>query len=174
MNSQRSNGDRQEKAIKYFLRNFLDKQKDEETINHILAELGHYYDGDRAYIFELNEEGTHASNTCEWCRESTSAEIDNLQNIPLEGMECWFEAFEEKGEFYITSLAEDYGPDSKTYQILDPQGIESLMAAPIVVDGRINGFLGVDNPRKNTEDLLLLSVVASTCYSEISSKRLID
>lgn len=174
MNSQRSNGERQEKAIKYFLRNFLGKQKDEETINHILAELGNYYDADRSYIFELNEEGTHSSNTCEWCREGVSAEIDNLQNIPLEGLECWFEAFEEKGEFYITSLAEDYGPDSMTYQILEPQGIESLMAAPIVVDGVINGFLGVDNPRRNTEDLLLLSVVASTCYSEISTRRQMD
>lgn len=136
--------------------------------------MGAYYDADRAYVFELNAERTHASNTCEWCREGVLAEIGNLQNIPLEGMECWFEAFEEEGEFFISSLAEGYGPESKTYQILEPQGIESLMAAPIVVNGAVIGFLGVDNPRRNTGDLLLLSVVASTCYSEISTKRMVD
>ncbi|MGN0981989.1 MAG: response regulator [Candidatus Limivicinus sp.] len=165
---------RQERAIKGFLHDYLGKQKDDQTISHILTEVGAYYDADRSYIFELNAERTHASNTCEWCREGVSAEIGNLQNIPLDGMECWFEEFEEKGEFFISSLAEGYGPESKTYQILEPQGIESLMAAPIVVDGAVTGFLGVDNPRRNTGDLLLLSVVASTCYSEISTKRMVD
>ena len=48
------------------------------------------------------------------------------------------------------------------------------MAAPIMVNDTVVGFLGVDNPRKNTDDLLLLSVVASTCYSEIATKRMID
>ena len=174
MNEQMINASRQEQAIKSFLRDYLDKQKDEQTINQILAYMGGYYDADRSYIFELNAERTHASNINEWCRDGVSAEIDNLQDIPLDGMECWFEEFEEKGEFFISSLDEDYGPDSKTYQILEPQGISSLMAAPIVVNGAVTGFLGVDNPRRNTGDLLLLSVVASTCYSEISARRRMD
>ena len=88
MNQENLNTTRQEKAIKKFLRNFLSKQKDEQTILHILAQLGEYYDADRSYIFELNEERTHTSNTFEWCREGVSAEINNLQNISLKGVEC--------------------------------------------------------------------------------------
>ena len=163
----------QEQAIKRFLRHYLDKQKDGHTIRCILEELGQYYDGDRAYIFELDRERTHASNTFEWCAAGVSAELENLQHIPLEGMECWFEEFEEKGEFFISSLQEDYAPGSKTYQILEPQGIQSLMAAPITVEGKVAGFLGVDNPRRHTSDLLLLSIVASTCYSEITAERML-
>ena len=174
MNEKKENELRQKQAIKAFLRDYLGKQKDDQTISRILEELGGYYDGDRAYIFELNQQRTHASNTCEWCAKGVRPEIHNLQDIPLEGMECWFEEFEEKGEFYISSLSDDYSPNSKTYQILEPQGIESLMAAPIVVEGNIVGFLGVDNPRRNTSDLLLLSVVASTCYSEITSERIME
>ena len=45
------------------------------------------------------------------------------------------------------------------------------MAAPIMVSGKIMGFLGMDNSRRNTGDLLLLSVAASVCYREISSRR---
>ena len=112
------------------------------------------------------------NNSFEWCRQGVSPEIDNLQNISIEGMECWFEAFEEQGEFYISSLSEDYHPGTKTYKILEPQGIESLMAAPIQVNGEVVGFLGVDNPRENTDALLLLSVAASTCYSEIATERM--
>ncbi|MGN0968480.1 MAG: response regulator [Oscillospiraceae bacterium] len=164
----------QEQAIKRFLRDYLDKPKNEQTFHSVLADIGSYYDADRAYIFELSTDRAYASNTFEWCRDGVSAEIGNLQEIPVAGLECWFEEFEEEGEFFISSLSEDYGPDSKTYQILAPQGIESLMAAPMVVNGAVVGFLGVDNPRKNTGDLLLLSVVASTCYSEITTRRMMD
>ena len=143
----------QEKAVKQFLRDYLDKAKDKQTMNSILQDIGGYYDADRAYIFEAHVDRRVFNNTFEWCREGIVAEIDNLQNIPVDGMECWFEAFEKQGEFYISSLSEDYHPGSKTYEILEPQGIESLMAAPITVCGEVVGFLGVDNPKKNTDNL---------------------
>ena len=162
----------QEQAVKQFLRDYLDKAKDEQTLSSILQDIGGYYDADRAYIFEMGSSRRVFNNTFEWCREGISAEIDNLQNIPIDGMECWFEAFEEKGEFYISSLSDDYHPGTKTYEILEPQGIESLMAAPIMVNGEVVGFLGVDNPRKNTDALILLSVAASTCYSEVATERM--
>ena len=163
----------QEQAVKQFLRDYLGKAKDEQTLTSILRDIGGYYDADRAYIFEAHMDRRVFNNTFEWCREGVHAEIDNLQNIPIDGMECWFEAFEEQGEFYISSLSEDYHPGTKTYEILEPQGIESLMAAPITVNGEVVGFLGVDNPRKHTDALLLLSVAASTCYSEIATERML-
>lgn len=158
-------------AVKRFLRDYLGKTKDEKTMNSILEDIGEYYEADRAYIFEMNDERTVCNNTYEWCREGVSSEIDNLQNISIDGLECWFEAFED-GEFYISSLSEDYHPGTRTYEILEPQGIESLMAAPILVSNEVVGFLGVDNPRRETDELLMLSVAASTCYSEIATERM--
>ena len=174
MIQQQENALGQEQVIRRFLRKYLGSRKNGRNIDLILSEIGCYYDADRAYVFELNAARTLVSNTAEWCRPGVSAEIDNLQNIPMSGVEIWFEQFEEKGEFYISSLSEDFSPESKTYQILEPQGIESLMAAPIVIEDEVMGFVGVDNPRRRTGDLLLLSVVAATCYSEISTSRLRD
>ena len=162
----------QEQAVKQFLRDHLDKAKDAQTLNGILRDIGGYYDADRAYIFEAGRNRRVYNNTFEWCRAGVTPEIANLQNIPVDGMECWFEAFEEQGEFYISSLSEDYHPGTKTYEILEPQGVESLMAAPITASGEVVGFLGVDNPRRNTDALLLLSVAASTCYSELATERM--
>ena len=172
MNDMKQTQNCQEQAVKQFLRDYLDKAKNEQTMNSILQDIGGYYDADRAYIFEAHMDRKVFNNTFEWCREGVAAEIDNLQNIPVDGMECWFEAFEKQGEFYISSLSDDYHPGSKTYDILEPQGIESLMAAPITVSGEVVGFLGLDYPRKNTDALLLLSVAASTCYSEIATERM--
>ena len=47
---------RQEQAIKQFLRRFLDTAKGKLSLHDVLADLGAYYDADRAYIFELSED----------------------------------------------------------------------------------------------------------------------
>ncbi|MGN1163814.1 MAG: response regulator [Candidatus Ornithospirochaeta sp.] len=163
----------EELAVRQFLHAFLDKTKDKGTIMDILSHVGEHYDADRSYIFEYDAEKSVFNNTYEWCRDGVNPEIDNLQGIPKDGMECWFEAFDEEGEFFISSLSEDFHPGTRTYEILAPQGIESLMAAPIVVDGETVGFLGVDNPHSRQDSLLLLSVAASTLYSEVAKERMV-
>ena len=117
---------------------------------NLLAELGRYYDADRAYIFEIDELHTCVDNTYEWCGENAASKIAKQQNIPLDDFKQWLDRFEEEGEF---------------------QEADSLMAAPIIVNGKTRGFLGLDNPRCNTGDFLLLSVAASVCYREISGRR---
>ena len=162
----------QERAIKHFMRDYSNKTKDGQTMQSILAHAGRYYDADRSYIFEINAQRTKVSNTYEWCQDGVIAKIDNLQNISTEEMEGWLEILEEKGEFCISSLTEEFSPDSETYQLLKPKGIESIAISPLVVKGEAIGFLGVENPRCNKDHLLLLSVISSTCCIEIANKRL--
>ncbi|MGN0639225.1 MAG: response regulator [Huintestinicola sp.] len=171
MNSFAQNTSDQEQAIKRFLRDYLNKPKNEQTLHTILAGTCRYYDADRAYIFELNTAHTEVNNTYEWCREGVSSGMEDLQNIPVEGLESWFEALEEKGEFYISSLS-DIPSDSNTYRTLEQQGVSCLAVAPLIVNGSAVGLLGIDNPRRNDSHLLLLSVIASACCSEIINKHL--
>lgn len=82
--------------------------------------------------------------------------------------------FEEKGEFYVASLPEYFAEDLNTLKILFPQDVLSIAAAPLVANGTVVGCLRLDNPRKNAEQLLLLSIIASACCNEITNKRLDD
>ena len=59
------NQSHQEQAVKNFLRNYLDKAKDEQTLNSILAYIGEYYDADRAYIFERGRDCKVFNNSFE-------------------------------------------------------------------------------------------------------------
>ena len=63
MNSFSHNMSNQEQAIKSFLHDYSNKPKDGQTVYKILSETCCYYDADRSYIFELNTERTHISNT---------------------------------------------------------------------------------------------------------------
>lgn len=137
MNSFSQNTSNQEQAIRSFLRDYSNKSDNGQTIHGILSDVCSYYDADRSYIFELNEERTHISNTYEWCRDGVSSEIGDLQNISFEGIEFWLRELEEKGELYISSLSEGFASDSRFYQLLKPQGIESVAAVPLVVNGTV-------------------------------------
>ena len=164
----------QEQAIKHFLHDYANKEKGGQTIQNILADAGRYYDADRAYILEWNAQRTMVNNTYEWCREGIPTKSNGLQGIPADRVESWFRLVKERGEFFISSRDEDYVPESETYQILELRGIDSAGVSPLVVDGEIIGFFGVDNPKRNTGHLLLLSVISSTCCIEIANKRLED
>ena len=88
MNDMKQKQTCQEQAVKQFLRDYLDKAKDEQTLNRILQDIGGYYEADRAYIFEMDRDRKVFNNTYEWCREGVSPEIENLQNISADGLEC--------------------------------------------------------------------------------------
>lgn len=172
MNSFAQNTSSQEQAIKRFLRDYLNKPKNGQTINSVLSGTFRYYDADRSYIFELNEAGTEVNNTYECCREGISSGMEHMQNIPVDSLGIWFEMLNEKGEFYISSISDSFPPDSETYRTLESQGIRSLAVAPLIVNGSAVGLLGVDNPRRNDSHLLLLSVITSACCGEIINKQL--
>jgi transcriptional regulator with GAF, ATPase, and Fis domain len=115
------------------------------AIDSLLEIVATYYNADRAYIFEVNYTKRTTSNTYEWTGEGISKEIEKLQNLPLDLIDGWMEAFEGTGAFYISSLKEDKNISHETYKILEMQNIDSLMTVPLLVKGEIVGFLGIDN-----------------------------
>ena len=128
-----------------------------KAIDMLLMILNDYFDGDRAYLFEFDYEKNVTNNSYEYAAEGVTKEIDKLQNIPLEVIDSWIRKFEETGTFYISSLDKDVDKDSDTYRILEMQQIQSLIAVPLWENDTIIGFLGIDNPKINYDDLSLLS-----------------
>lgn len=143
------------------------------AINNLLGIICRFFEADRSYIVEIFEEDK-INNTYEWSEKGIEPQIDNLQMLPIDCVAYWFERFEKEGEFFITSLENDKDVSSDTYEILEPQGINSLMAAPLIIDGKTIGFLGVDNPRTNTLDTALIRGVTLFVTSELEKNRIND
>lgn len=143
------------------------------AINKLLNIIADFYQGERAYIFEIDYGKRSISNTYEWCREGVSAEINNLQDIPICSVERWISEFKTKGEFYISSVGKTVTKESIEYEILTAQGIESLVVAPLIENNEIVGFLGVDNPSSNINDLTLLKSVIFFVMDDLRKRRLL-
>ena len=141
------------------------------AVDRFLEIIGHFYTADRAYIFEY--EKNYIKNTFEWCAPDILHQMKVLQEIPIEYVSEWNYKFELDGEFFITSLDKELEVDTPEYRILKDQGIESLAVAPLRKNGKIIGFLGVDNPRESTDDLTLLRSVCSFVLEEMERRRLI-
>jgi diguanylate cyclase (GGDEF) domain len=134
-----------------------------------------YYDGERAYLFEFDWDKNVANNTFEICAKGVKAEIDNLQNMPLEHMRFWLDIFANRSIVVIEdleSLKDD--PNRLTeYEVLHAQGIKSLIAVPILSDDGYIGFVGVDNPSANFGNTALLSNLAYFLGVEIGKNHVV-
>lgn len=140
------------------------------SIGSLLRLVGGYYGGDRAYIFELDQEGKTLSNTHEWCGAGSASHIDQLERVPLSSVEPLMERLRQEGEVCIRNLDSPADP----YGLPGTQGVSSLIAAPLQEEGGITGFVGVDNPRENAEDLTLLRSLPLFLVEELAKRRLTD
>ena len=141
-----------------------------EAINELLEIAGEFYDAERCYIFEIQGNGKTLDNTYEWCAAGIEAMIDVLKNVPVEVCAGWFEEFKKKGAFFMDALDDEHNT-KETKAILEMQGIDSLVAAPLIAGHEIVGFVGVDNPKRAKGETVVLKYISTIVYHEILKRR---
>ena len=141
----------------------------DKATNELLGVISDYFAADRSYIFELDRERNVIVNTHEAVREGVSEEKDNLQEVPLEAVAEWIEAFEREGVYFLPDLEQKKG--QLIYDVLAPQNIHTLLAVPLLRDHVVTGFLGVDNPRAHYDDATLLASIQFFVTNSLDRKK---
>ncbi len=114
-------------------------------IEQVLERLLAYFAGNRAYVFELDDAQRVMNNTYEVCAPGVTREKENLQGVPVPMAHVWMRAFERQDYIVIEDVnALDDGREEKA--LLLAQNIRSLVAVPLRQEGKLVGFLGVDDP----------------------------
>jgi len=117
------------------------------SIEHALGELGRFIGADRAYIFSYDWDAQVTRNTFEWCGEGVEPQIENLQNVPLEDIPEWTTAH-RAGRIVLVEDVGELDPEASLWQILEPQGVQSLISLPMMDGGQCLGFIGFDSVRE--------------------------
>ncbi|MDA3941954.1 MAG: PAS domain S-box protein [Bacteroidetes bacterium] len=135
----------------------------DETIDDALAKIGSFAGVDRVYIFDYNWDEQIMTNTYEWCSEGTSPEIENLKRVPNKSIPEWV-ASHQQGEITIVEDINQLDTNDPLYQILEPQGIKSLITIPLMEQDRCLGYVGFDAVKKHKSfvdsELSLLQIFA--------------
>ena len=139
------------------------------ALEHTLGLVGGFMGVDRAYVFRFTPEADTMSNSHEWCAPGVSAQKVNLQDLPTTIAPQWMAAVRRGEEIHIplvTRLPETWNAER---DILEPQGIQSLLVLPICSGVRVFGFMGFDavaNPRNwDQEARTLLRFLADNLAS---------
>ncbi len=148
------------------------------AVNDVLSSLGHAVDVGRVYIFENHTEVESGrllmSQRYEWTNGAVSVEIDNptLQNLPYDdGLSRW------KNE--LSAGREVSGPvatfPATERELLEPQGILSLLVVPIFLQQQFWGFIGFDDCKTSRiwfqSEIDLLRLAASILGGSIQRSR---
>ncbi|WP_346859884.1 PAS domain S-box protein [uncultured Draconibacterium sp.] len=113
----------------------------ENRTNQVLKKIGEFLSVSRVYIFENNASGELTSNTYEWCNTGIDAQIDELQDIPYTVIPSWKKMLNEDGIVFSQNIEE---LPTDIYEILEPQGIKSILVLPLKDHGKHIGFMGFD------------------------------
>lgn len=129
----------------------------DQTINAVLTQIGEFLVSDRAYVFEIKDE--LMNNTHEWTAPGISPQLEKLQQLDLSLISDWLPFFEKNDCIIIDDVEQLQKTNPAAYATLHAQEITSLIAAPIFLDNKLEGYIGIDNydseKIKNSSYLLL-------------------
>jgi PAS domain S-box-containing protein len=139
----------------------------DDVLHNALGQLLETSSAGRIYVFQNSydtQRGLCMSQTHEVVAPGVKPELDNpdLQALPYaEGFDRWRDVFSEGG--HIGGDVADFPPSER--EILQAQGIVSILVLPIFAGGEWIGFIGFDAPQLRTwssEDVRMLRTVAET------------
>lgn len=134
----------------------------DNAIQLSIARVGLFSNVDRVYLFNYNFKEDTMSNTFEWCAEGISPEINNLQNIPNSILPEWVETHKNGKIMHIADV--NHLEAGSLKEILEPQGIKTLITIPLIFESKCLGFIGFDSVNEvkiwDEMDVTLLQVLA--------------
>lgn len=145
-----------------------------QALQEMMASIGEYTKVDRVYIFQHDWEREVTANTHEWCAPGIKPEIENLQAVPFE-IALWILDTLQRGEaVYIPDVSGIDGADP-IRQVLDDQGIVSLVLLPLIQDQVCIGFVGFDAVKAprifSKNEIALLKVFAEIIANVLSRQQ---
>jgi PAS domain S-box-containing protein len=133
----------------------------DQGILDALEKVGEFISADRAYLFNYDLDKSTASCTHEWCRDNIPAQIEQMQDIPLENL-FEFQAH-RTGEIF---LIEDIKivQNQRIKNELKTLGIRSKAALPLLHNGVPMGMIGFDKVKHpnsySQHELLMFKLLA--------------
>lgn len=129
----------------------VEQNLDDKIVNWINC-IGKFSDTDRVYVyfFDQDENGfIIANNTHEYCKKGISSAKDDQQNIPIDLFPFHKHlVYDELQIAKINNINELTKEAKSMKELMEFQGLKSILALPIISKDSAIGFLGFETIRK--------------------------
>ena len=146
------------------LKHIVQAAPNEDSSDYVLAVIGQNVGADRCCVYWFWDPGKSSmcTNTHEWCAEGIDQKIGGQQACNLADLVDFNACITSGRDFLFTDID---SIDAGSRKLLASQGIQSLIATPLVgAGGKILGFVGVDFVKMSCEaftDSIVRSVHAA-------------
>lgn len=113
-------------------------------IREALTELGRCTDADRAYIFQVSADAELMSNTHEWAADNVESKIEEQRDLPVAAFPWAMKQIMAEQVVHVPRVADLPDEASTEKEEFTAQEILSLILIPLVSEGVVFGFLGLD------------------------------
>lgn len=158
-----------ERLLTMLSKRFIDPGGIDGKIIEALKSIGEFAGVDRAYVFQLSDDGRTVDNTHEWCAEGIKPQIKNLKGITLDKELPWFwEKMKANETFHVPAVAELPPEAQLEKKHFEMQDIQALVVVPMLSKGILKGFLGFDSIRSRKtwpDDIITLLRISGESIS---------
>lgn len=163
-----------EATVNEAIRTAMQAHNPDTAIDIVLEYLGKTLDGERTYVIEKCEDN-YDKNTYEWVAKGVTPSIELLQSVPPEVCADWYNSFDSGNPIVIEDVEDIKEKNYQQYETLKIQNINSIVVVPLVHEGKVIGFYGIDNPPIHDMNYVenMLKITGYFIVSQIQMRNLI-
>jgi len=144
-------------------------------IHKALRETGEFVGAGRVYVFQMRPGLEVMDNTYEWCAAGIEPQIEVLQDLSTHVFPWWMTLLANGETIRVPRVADMAEIARAEHDILQAQGILSILVIPLVHQGNLLGFIGFDAVRAeiqwDDDSVELLRFVGDIIVNAIEQKR---
>lgn len=115
-----------------------------QNVEQVMKLVGEAVDCDRVHIFKNDQVRQSTTNIYEWCAEGIGSLINQRQNVPLSLLDERWLADLLSGEVQTILNVNELPQDYKAKDMLQAEGIKSLLTVPVGTGDEFQGFMGFE------------------------------
>ncbi len=141
-----------------------DKNDANSSIEFALQKVGEFIEADRCMVFQTSEDLQTVSITHEWCVFDHHKCVHKYQNYSIDRIPYWFKKLSEHDNLIITNTSKLPHDAWNEKNMLQRDGVKSMIAVPLSSSNILIGFLVFQNLTLkkdwNIGDANLLKIIA--------------
>lgn len=124
------------------------------------------------YVFNLNDDGDKLFNRFEYLKNIEST-VTDFTEISFDVINRWFKTYQKDDILFIKSVVNELHDNTNEYNWLISKKVSSFIATPLYQNNDIVGYLWIDNPSKNLDDISVVKTITTLIISHVSKYELV-
>jgi PAS domain S-box-containing protein len=148
------------------------------AVNSSLMDIGKLCNASRSYVFVFDSTQNTISKIYEWCANGVRSQNEGLQNATAADFSWWINNLKQGSTIQIEDTSKMPVEAKAEREILEQQGIRSLIVLPLYIASQLEGFVGLDNVEStgtwSEEHIAVLRIFSEIMGMAIGGKRSLD